>query len=86
MDTSQIGMVVDQFFARYVGLSLISSAPFVIVFFQTALAIREHIIRVRPGYNSEDEDYVMLKWISIVMSYIGVFQFIIGIGLFIKSL
>jgi|WetSurSiteA1Bulk_404760.scaffolds.fasta_scaffold269331_1 hypothetical protein len=86
MDTNQFGIIIDQLAARYVALGLITSAPFEIVFFQAALAIREHTITTRKEYNSDDSDYQMLKWISEAMTYIGVCQFIVGIVLLLRSL
>ncbi len=86
MDVNQFGIIIDQLVARYVGISMITSAPFEIVFFQAALAIREHTVRSRQEYNSDDSDYTMLKWISEAMTYIGVCQFVVGLVLFVRSL
>jgi hypothetical protein len=86
MDTNQIGLVIEQAFARYLAVSLIASAPFSILFAQLTLAVRELAINSRKSYNSDDSDYELTKWIGTGLMYVGIFSFIGGVALFARSL
>ncbi len=86
MDKNQVGILVEQAFARYLAVSLIVSAPFTILFAQLALAVREIAINSRKTYDSADSDYELTKWIGTVLLYIGIFSFIVGLILLVRSL
>lgn len=76
----------NQSILRSIAITLISFAPFEYVFFQTALMIRESIIKKRIEYNSDDEEYKTLYWTATIISYIAIAEFFSGIILFIASL
>jgi hypothetical protein len=84
MDTNQIGLVVQQAFARYLGVSLIASAPFTILFAELALAVREIAINSRKTYGSDDSDYDLTKWIGTALMYVGIFSFIAGVVILMR--
>ncbi len=86
MDTAQVGILIEKAFARYLGIGLIASAPFTVLFAQLALAVREIAINSRKTYNSDDSDYDLTRWIGTALIYIGIFSFIVGIIILLKSL
>jgi hypothetical protein len=68
-----------------IGLYFIISAPFIYIFSVTSLMIRDHILKSRKEYNSNDSEYQILYWIATIISYISIVIFFIGIFFLIAS-
>jgi SNF family Na+-dependent transporter len=67
------------------GISLLISAPLIVLFAQLCLAIREIALNTRKEFNSETE-YKILQWTALIISFIGFCLIPIGIVLIISSL
>ena len=80
-----LAVVLTQITMRYTGISLITTSPFIIIFLQIGLAIREIALNTRKEYNSETE-YKILYWIATILTFISFCMIPVGITLIIVSL
>jgi hypothetical protein len=73
----------DLLFSYWFGVGFMCLSPFIILFAQLVLMVREFTIYSRKELNSNDSYYELSKWIASALVYIGVLMFFLGVVFYV---